>query len=53
METMRRLLASVLGLSLLCAVWGCNHTAGVCDCDQGHTGAINGPLVPTPVVQPH
>jgi hypothetical protein len=49
---MSRLLASVLGLALLLAVCGCNHTAGVCDCDQGHGAVPNGPLVPTPAA-PH
>jgi hypothetical protein len=50
---MSRLLVSVLALSLLFAVCGCNHTAGVCDCDQGHGASTVGPLVPTPAAPAH
>jgi hypothetical protein len=35
MDAMRRLITSLAALGLLGAVLGCNHTAGMCDCDPG------------------
>lgn len=35
---MHRLIASLSTLGLLAAMIGCNHTAGVCDCDTSTYG---------------
>lgn len=47
---MRRFLTSMAALSLLGAVLGCKHTAGVCDCDGCCGGA--GPTGPMPILKP-
>lgn len=47
METMRRHLIAMAALSFLGAMIGCNHTAGVCDCDVGGGGCCGG-ATPTP-----
>jgi hypothetical protein len=39
---MRRVFASLLASAVLVAFVGCNHTAGVCDCDNGHGCCDNG-----------
>lgn len=52
---MRRLFVSLTALGLVGAVVGCNHTCGVCDCNQVEYGcgygAHNYPTGPAPVVQ--
>jgi hypothetical protein len=53
METMRRLILSLSSLGLLAAVVGCNHTAGVCDCDPHHNPIPPGThLAPVPAALP-
>jgi hypothetical protein len=51
METMRRLIHSLAALSFLAAVFGCNHTAGVCDCDLHHnpTAPLVGHIEPVAI----
>ena len=39
MEAMRRMILMALGLGLLGAAVGCNHTAGFCDCEK-HCGSV-------------
>jgi hypothetical protein len=48
METMRRHLIAFAALSFLGTMIGCNHTAGVCDCDAGcgAGGCGAGPAAP-------
>ena len=47
MEAMRRLIAILMVLGLLSATGGCNHTAGVCDCEVGpHNGVHINPEAP-------
>jgi hypothetical protein len=41
MKPMRRLIASLSALSLLGAFAGCNHIAGVCDCDPCSRNCCN------------
>jgi hypothetical protein len=33
---MRRLILSLAAVGSMAVVVGCNHTAGVCDCDKSH-----------------
>lgn len=46
---MRRFMTLMAALSLLGAVLGCKHVAGVCDCD-GCCGT--GPTGPMPILKP-
>jgi hypothetical protein len=43
---MRRLLFSLSALGFLTVLAGCHHTAGACDCDGGHGGAVISPASP-------
>jgi hypothetical protein len=53
---MRRLLISMAALSFLGALIGCEHTAGICDCNcpgfVAPAPAGGGPLRPEPLIMP-
>ncbi len=46
---MRRLLSLALVVALIGVALGCNHTAGVCDCDPGFNGHGVAPAAAVPV----
>ncbi len=52
METMRRLITSIAALSLVAIVVGCDHTAGICDCDQGGHAAVLHPQAVSSQMKP-
>jgi hypothetical protein len=51
---MRRMMLMALGLGLLGAAVGCQHTAGVCDCDRPVRGCANAepPIAPVAAAAP-